>query len=305
MTAMRKIVPCLWFDDRAEEAARAYAAAFEDAEPGEISRYGDEIAAIAGRPPGSVLTAGFRLPGLEAVALNGGPHFALNPSISFFVNCDSAAEVDALYARFSDGGTVLMPLQAYPFNERYAWLQDRFGTSWQFHTGGRPQKVVPFLMFSGRLHGRLQEAVALYTSIFPDSRIEEIGRRGEDGAPDPAGRTRHAVFHLAGHEVRALDSPHDHPFAFNEAFSLQVMCDSQEEVDHYWSRLGEGGAPEAQQCGWLKDRYGLSWQVVPRRLIEMLRDPDAARVGRVSRAFLQMKKFDIAALERAYAGEAA
>lgn len=300
MTPKGKIVPCLWFDGRAEQAAQAYAAAFESAEAGEVSRYPEEIAAVAGRPPGSVLTASFRLPGLDAVALNGGPQYSLNPSISFFVDCDDPEEVAALHALLSEGGSELMPLAAYPFSERYAWVQDRFGTSWQLHAGRRGRKVAPFLMFAGGLCGRLEQALAHYTALFPESRIDSFGRLGEDGAPDPAGAARQAVFRLAGQEFRALESPLPHPFAFNEAFSLQVMCDSQQEVDHYWAGLGDGGPPEAQQCGWLKDRYGLSWQVVPRRLIEMLRDPDGAAVARVSQALLRMKKFDIAALERAY-----
>ena len=143
----------------------------------------------------------------------------------------------------------------------------------------------------------------LYASLFPGSGISGILRVGAGEAPDREGTVRHARFLLNGEAFTAMDSAHDHAFAFSEALSLMVGCDSQEEVDHFWRGLSEGG--QEGPCGWLKDRFGVSWQVNPTRLDEMLSDPDPEKVARVTRAFLAMEKFDIAALERAYSGDQA
>ncbi len=146
-----------------------------------------------------------------------------------------------------------------------------------------------------------EQAVRFYDSIFKDARIGHIARYGEAGQEihgKKPGSVMTIEFELNGTHFTALNG--GPVFQFNEAISLQVMCDSQEEVDHYWSQLGAGGPVEAQQCGWLKDRYGVSWQIVPKAMIDMLLDPDYARSQRVMAAMMQMKKLDIAALRRAY-----
>src|SRR5690606_26262881 len=163
----------------------------------------------------------------------------------------------------------------------------------------RQQKIVPCLWFDEQA----EEAAAFYTGIFPDSRITRITRYGEAGfefhgkAP---GTVMTVAFELAGQAFTALNG--GPLFRFSEALSLQVMCASQEEVDHYWARLGEGGDPQAQQCGWLKDRFGLTWQVVPEALLEMLQAEDQAAVQRATEAMLRMRRLDVAALWRAFAG---
>jgi len=160
-------------------------------------------------------------------------------------------------------------------------------------------KIVPCLWFDSEG----EDAARFYTGIFPDSRISHIERFpaiGQEIHGKPAGSVMTVSFELAGQPFTALNGgPH---FKFNEAVSLQVMCDSAEELDHFWSRLGEGGPVEAQQCGWLKDKFGLSWQIIPKRMLEMMADPDKAKVQRVFGAMLQMKKLDLAALERAFNG---
>lgn len=306
MTDTQEIIPSIWFDDQAEEATHHYASVFADAEVGTISRTNREIAEVAGRPEGTVLTVSFRIAGQAFTALNGGPVFELNPAISFFVNCSDAREVDALYDSLATGGTVLMPLQAYPFSERYAWVQDRFGVSWQLNAAPRAQRIAPCLMFVGAQCGRAEEAMQRYAEIFPRSDIDTVAR-WEDGEapPNTAGTVKHAIFSLAGQEFRAMDSAFDHAFTFNEALSLQVICETQDEIDHYWERLADGGDPQARRCGWLKDRFGVSWQVVPAALFDMLNDADPRRVERASRAFLQMEKFDLDKLRRAFDGERA
>ena len=161
------------------------------------------------------------------------------------------------------------------------------------------QKITPCLWFDDRA----EEAVEFYTAVFRNSKIVKIARYGEAGREihgKPAGTVMTVVFELDGQAFTALNG--GPIFKFNEAISFQVFCDTQEEVDYYWDKLSEGGDEKAQQCGWLKDKYGLSWQVVPTVLPEMLTDSDSEKSGKVMNAMLQMKKLDIDELTRAYAG---
>ena len=155
------------------------------------------------------------------------------------------------------------------------------------------QKITPCLWFDTQA----EEAAKYYTSIFENSRITEVSYFGDAG-PRPAGMVMTVDFELHGQGFVALNGGPD--FTFNEAISMQVSCDSQEEVDEYWSRLTDGG--EEGPCGWLKDRYGVSWQIVPKRLVELLKDPDPERSQRVMQAMLQMKKIEVSVLEQAAAG---
>lgn len=156
------------------------------------------------------------------------------------------------------------------------------------------QKITTYLWFDNDA----EEAINFYTSIFNNSRIVNVSRYPE-GGPGPAGTMMSATFELEGQQFMALNGgPH---FKFNEAISLFVDCTSQEEVDTLWNRLLEGGGQESR-CGWLKDRFGLSWQIVPRQLGELMGDPDPAKAQRVMQAMLQMQKIDIAGLQRAYEG---
>lgn len=159
-------------------------------------------------------------------------------------------------------------------------------------------RITPCLWFDDQA----EEAARFYASIFPDARIGKITRYGKEGFEihgRPEGSVMTAEFELDGQTFTALNG--GPVFRFNEAISLQVDCETQAEVDHFWEKLSEGGDESAQQCGWLKDRYGVSWQIVPAILRRMLQDPDAAKSGRVMKALLQMKKLDIARLEQAYA----
>ncbi len=156
------------------------------------------------------------------------------------------------------------------------------------------QKIITYLWFDQQA----EEAAEFYTSLFPDSKILEVNRYGDAG-PGPKGQAMMVRFQLAGQEHLALNGGPQ--FRFNEAISLFVNCDTQEEVDHLWERLtGNGG--EESMCGWLKDRYGLSWQIVPKALPKLLSDPDTGRAQRAMQAMLGMRKIDVAALERAADG---
>ena len=163
----------------------------------------------------------------------------------------------------------------------------------------RLQRITPCLWFDDQA----EEAAGFYTAIFKNSRIVHVSRYGEAGREihgKAPGTVMVVAFELDGHAFTALNG--GPVFKFNEAVSLQVSCETQDEVDHYWNRLSAGGDERAQQCGWLKDKYGVSWQVVPTALIDMLNDPDYDKSQRVMTAMLQMKKIDLEKLRRAYAG---
>ncbi len=302
---MPRIASNLWFDSQAEEAARLYASLFKDSRIGRKTYYGKAGFEIHGQPQGKLMTIEFELEGQPFVALNGGPVFKFTPAVSFLIACATKEEVDATWEKLSPGGTALMELGPYPFSERYGWIQDRFGLSWQVMAyGDRPlvQKIIPTLMFTGGVCGRAEEAIRHYVSVFSAAKVGAIVRYAKGEEPDREGTIKHAAFTLEGQELAAMDSARKHDFGFNEAVSFIIRCRDQAEIDRYWDRLTAGGDPNAQICGWLKDKFGVSWQVTPTILEEMLQDPDPAKVARVTEAFLKMKKFDIAGLVKAFQG---
>lgn len=300
---MQKITPNLWFGDDAEDAVNVYTDIFDDSSIGTVSRYDEASAAASGQPEGSVMTVAFELEGQQFLALNGGSAFEFTPAISFTVSCPTSDEVDELWARLSDGGEELMPLDSYPFSDRYGWTTDEFGVSWQLiHADdGAEREIVPSLLFVGERCGQAEEAIEFYTSTFDETAVGDVARYGPDQPPDEAGTVMHADFTLEGQRFAAMDSAMDHGFDFTEAISFIVDCADQAEVDYYWDELTADGGTEGQ-CAWLEDRYGVSWQIVPTILPELLQDEDADRSGRVMEALLGMTKIDIEALETAYAG---
>jgi predicted 3-demethylubiquinone-9 3-methyltransferase (glyoxalase superfamily) len=291
---MPNITPHLWFDKEAVEAAEFYTSTFPDSKVTNVST-------ITDTPSGDCDIVSFELIGQPFQAISAGPFFKFTPAISFLVRCATADEVDALWSKLSEGGTPLMPLDSYPFSERYGWTSDRYGLSWQVMLDTRgeiDQAIVPMLMFVGDVCGKAEEAANQYASLFPDSKIDHVQRYGEGEEPEQTGTVRHLYGSLDGYKFAAMDSAHEHDFTFNEAISLMVGCDTQDEIDHYWDALS--AVPESEQCGWLKDRFGVSWQIIPSALDELLTSGSQEQIDRVTQAFLQMKKFDIAELERAY-----
>jgi predicted 3-demethylubiquinone-9 3-methyltransferase (glyoxalase superfamily) len=276
--AISNIYPCLWFDGQGEAAAKFYIETFKN---GEITANN-----------GMVQT--FKLFGQQFMALNGGPQFKINPSISFFVLCDSEAEIAGYWKALADGGKVMMPLDKYPWSEKYGWCQDKFGVCWQLMIGkmqDNTQKIVPSLMFTKAQNGKAEEAINHYTSIFENTKINEIDRYKE-GEGDTIGNVKYALFQLNSQYFTAMESSMMHNFSYNEGLSFVIPCEKQEEIDHYWNKLSEGG--EESQCGWLKDKYGVSWQVIPEILGKLMSDPEKSQ--RVIQAFLKMKKFNIQTL---------
>ncbi|MEB2780735.1 VOC family protein [Algoriphagus sp. C2-6-M1] len=276
------IHPCLWFDGNAKEAAEFYCSVFSDS-------------AIHQENP---MVVTFEAAGQKFMCLNGGPEYMFTPAISFYTIAQSEGEIQLLWDKLIENGRALMPLGTYPWSEKYGWLQDKFGITWQL-TIDKPeysdQKFIPALLFSGTNFGQAEEAIDFYSSVFHSSTTKLISRYGPDDPNGQDGTVNHAQFELNGQLFVAMDSAIVHNFEFSEAFSFVLECKDQAQIDYYWEKLLEGG--KESQCGWLKDKFGVSWQVVPEILSELMSDP--ARSGRVIQAFMKMKKFDIEQLKNA------
>ena len=272
-----KIYPCLWFDHQAREATEYYCSIFKDSK---ILQ--DAEVAIT-----------FSIFGQKFMGLNGGPTFKINPSVSFFLFCSSSDEVTEKWDKLSGGGQIMMPLDGYPWSEKYGWCADKYGVNWQIMLSkeDNTQTITPALMFTGSVSGKAEEAMNFYTSLFPDSKIKDISRHPE-GSGLLSGQVNHGRFTLMGDSFIAFDGGMTHSFGFDEGVSFVINCDTQEEIDYYWQKLTEGGTEG--QCGWLKDKFGISWQIVPAILGDLMSDVNKS--PKVMEAFLKMKKFDIGKL---------
>ena len=294
---MQNITPHLWFDKEAKEAAEFYTSVFDNSKINFTTQ-------IRGTPSGDCDLVGFQIMGYDFMAISAGPLFKINPSISFHVKCKTTEEVDAFWGKLLEGGTVLMELGEYPFSKRYGWIEDKYGVSWQviFTETNFKQKITPVMMFTQDLCGKAEEAVKFYTSIFKNSKTEFLARYEKGESPvDKSGTIKYAHFILDGQEFGVMDSAQDHKFKFNEAISLLIACNAQDEIDYYWEKLSAD--PKAEQCGWVKDKFGLSWQVWPTIIGDMIKKGTKEQVARLIKAFLPMKKVDIEKLKEAYQGK--
>ena len=256
-------------------------------------------------PRGSVveqapgLAATVSIHGFRLSLINGGDQYAPNPSISCILNFDpllfggedqARAYLDELYERLSAGG-VLMELGEYPFSPRYAWVRDRFGMTWQLmltDPAGEPRPfILPSFMFGGTNPAKAEEATEAWIALFDDAHRGAL-RRYEEGGPMEAGTVMFTDFTLRGTWMAAMDSGAFHDFTFTPGVSMIVSCRDQEEIDRYWTGLS--AVPEAERCGWCVDRWGVSWQVVPHNIAELM--ADAATREKI----LQMGKIDLACL---------
>ena len=280
----QRIIPAIWCDGTADEAARFYADVFRE---GSVVEQAPGLAA-------TVSIHGFRLS-----LINGGDQYAPNPSISCILNFDpllfggedqARAYLDELYERLSGGG-VLMELGEYPFSARYTWVRDRFGMTWQLmltDPAGEPRPfILPSFMFGGTNHANAKEATEAWIALFDDSR-RGVLYRYEEGGPMAAGTVMFTDFTLRGTWMSARDSGASHDLTFTPGVSMIVSCRDQEEIDRYWTGLS--AVPEAERCGWCVDRWGVSWQVVPDNIAELM--ADAATREKI----LQMDKIDLTRL---------
>lgn len=275
------IYPCLWFDGNAKAAAEFYTPLFKNSK-------------ITAENPMVVI---WELDGTKIMGLNGGPIFKINPSVSLFVLCETIEETDKLWNKLCEGGTVMMPMDKYPWSEHYGWVQDKFGMTWQVsivYNEGDKAKITPCLLFTDKRFGQGEAALSFYTKVFANSKKDQVILYPEGDAN--AGKLMYSEFKLGSYNMIAMDGPGDHKYTFNEAVSFVIDCDNQTEIDYYWDKLIADGGQESQ-CGWLKDKFGVSWQVVPSNLGAMVNDP--VKGQRVVAAFMKMKKFIIADLENA------
>ncbi|MBK6937802.1 MAG: VOC family protein [Chitinophagaceae bacterium] len=277
------IYPCIWYNGNANAAAEFYCSLF----------------ASSKITVDSPMVVNFELNGQKFMGLNGGPRYKPNPSVSFFVSCETNEEINTLWAKLAEGGSIMMPLDKYDWAERYGFLQDKFGLSWQrmkVKYSDVNQKITPCFLFVGDSYGKAEAAVHMYTKVFPSSSISGIKLYPENEGEQVAGKVKHSQFILDDKVFMAMDGFGAHEFAFTEGVSFVVNCDTQDEIDYYWEKLIEGGGEESM-CGWLKDPFGISWQIIPANIGELMMNPEKGQ--RVMTALFQMRKLDIAALQHA------
>ncbi len=281
-----KIFPCLWFDGDGKSAAVFYTETF-----------GGHIAVD------TPMVLNIDLFGQKLMLLDAGPQFKKNASISFTVICETPEEVRTYWQNLTEEGMILMDLGEYAWSKLYGWVRDKFGVTWQLYLGENlgSQKIIPTLMFIHENNGKAAEAMNLYTKTFPNSKVGNILKYGEgvgNETHEIAENVQHANFEIDGFTLFCMDNSYDHAFDFNEAISLVVLTENQEETDRLWSSLTADGGQESM-CGWLKDKFGVSWQIVPKRLLELMNGDDHQKGIKVMQAMMQMKKIIIKDLEDA------
>ncbi len=281
------IFPCLWYNGDGKESAEFYCKIFSGT--------------ITSDTP---MVLNIELFGQKLMLLNGGPQFEKNASVSFMVLCETDAEVEDYWDQLSNGGIVLMELGEYPWSKKYGWVRDRFGVTWQLYLGEKQseQKIIPTLMFIHKNNGKAMEAMKLYTNVFPNSKIGNVLKYGEgvgNETHEVPENVQHAHFEIDGFSFFCMDNSYDHKFDFNEGISTVVMTDNQQQTDHLWNALTADGGTESM-CGWLKDKFGLSWQIIPKKLIQLVSDSDQEKGQKVAQSMMKMQKIVIKDLEEAY-----
>ncbi|MFC3900951.1 VOC family protein [Aliicoccus persicus] len=296
----QKVVPHLWFETEAQEAAEFYTDIFPNSKI--LSR-----STISDTPSGDAGQVVFEILGYRFMAISAGPYFTKNPAISFLIPFRSEEKdlIDEIWSKLLDGGKALMDLGDYPFSSKYGWVEDKYNVSWQLYLVDDketfpPSTVVPTLTFTNDVVGKAEEAAKLYTDLFNSTNSLDMCYYPEGMEPNLTSHVMNGHFLLDAERFVVQDSAISHEFNFNEGISLMVNCEDQDEIDHFWNGLS--AVPESEQCGWLKDQYGVSWQIVPKRMDEMLENGSEEQIKRVTEAFLKMKKFDLAELEKAYKG---
>ncbi len=272
----KQITPCLWFNDQAKEAAELYCSVFKKSK-------------ITAQSP---IVTEIEVSGQKFILLDGGSKYQSNPSISFYYICENEQELDKIWKGFEKDGNVMMPLKKYHWSEKYGWITDKFGISWQLALGKISevgQKITSCLMFTGKQYGRVDEAIEHYTTILKNGSVDGILRYGANELPDKEGKVKHAQIKIDGQTFMLMESAADHKFSFTEGVSLTLYCETQDEIDYYWEKFTESG--EESMCGWLKDKFGVSWQIIPTALGEIMSDPTKA--GKAAEAFMSMRKLNI------------
>lgn len=279
---MQRIVPNVWRNGTAEQAGEYYASVLPNATSVVTARYPTEgLLEFQQDMAGLALVVDVVIDGYRIALVNADDTFAPNPSISFILNFDplmfggdedaARRALDQLWTALGDGGSALMPLEEYPFSKYYGWMQDRYGVSWQLmltDPAGDPRPfVIPQLMFGGAAHGQARAALDKYTGLFIESEVGNV-------YPAPDGNSiMFGEFRVGEQWFAVTDGGGEQAFSFTCGVSLEVSCHAQAELDRIWNALS--AVPEAEQCGWLADEFGVSWQVVPSNLGELMQRPGA------------------------------
>ncbi len=277
----QEISTCIWCNHTAHAMAQLYTTAFPHA----------SVVQDSG------ITINMLIGDTHLLLLNGGPHFSPNASLSLFTIIKGEEELQKAWQALTDGGRIMMPLDKYPWSLQYGWVEDKYGVSWQLSLpmeDALPKTITPCLMFSGPNAGKAAEAIDFYLSVIKPSHIKLIDHYSETDA-DVKGYIKHAQLMLGETCLIAMDSSNEQGATFSEGMSLILHCHTQEEIDGYWEKLAAGGSHA--MCGWLKDKFGVSWQIVPTALSKLLQN--SASAHKVMQALMQMKKLVIADLEAA------
>ncbi|QYM76558.1 VOC family protein [Leucobacter luti] len=299
--AAQRIVPNIWCSGTAGDAGSFYSQALPNTSFEIESRY-PTTGLLPFQEPlaGEPLTVAVSVGGYRLTLVNAGDEFRPNQSISLMLNFDplnysggvlaARAELDATWEALADGGEVLMPLGEYPFSARYGWVADRYGVNWQLmltDPAGDPRPfVIPSLLFGAGVQNRAAEAIDFYVSVFSNAAAGMRAPYGESTGPASADALMFGEFRIGEQWFAAMDSGVEQQESFSCGVSLEVKCEDQEEIDRLWEALS--AVPEAEQCGWLADKFGVSWQIVPENMGELMERPDAFP------HMLQMKKLIIA-----------
>ncbi|SDF58389.1 VOC family protein [Chitinophaga filiformis] len=273
------IFPCIWFDGKAKEAFDFYVSVFPN------SRITDE----------NPIVVKALLDGTEIMGLNGGPMYKPNPALSFMWVSNDKVAIAQIWEKLAEDGRIFMQLDSYPWSASYGWIEDRYGVSWQLYYGAddwKYNKLVPTLMFGQAQQGQCQQALDFYERTFPAYKNDGLLRYSEGPM---TGQIQHTQFTLNGHLLMAMDSGVPQHMTFTEGVSLVLECDDQETIDYYWNAFTKSG--EEGLCGWCKDPFGISWQVVPKNIGQLLfksHNPQKAQ-----EALMQMRKIEITELQNA------
>ena len=295
----QKITPNLWLDGNAREAVDFYVSVFPGSKITGGMKYpttkeeglADSQLDMAGKD----LTISFTLAGHDLLAINAGSEFRPTPANSFMVNFDLKGDPEArehlnqVWEKLIDGGEALMELGEYPFSKYYGGVKDKYGYTWQLilpkPEGEARPCIIPSLAFTRDVYGRAEEALTYYTSVFKDAKIGTVAKYQEDSEMAKKGTVMFSDFNLDGEWFTAMDAGGPQNYTFTEAVSYSIACKDQAEIDYFWEKLS--AVPESEQCGWCKDKFGVSWQIVPENMVELMQRPGAfARM-------MQMHKLEI------------
>ena len=285
---MLTIKCCLWFNQTAKNAVNFYKNTFGDLEIEHTEYYTKAGSEIHQQSEGTVMTISFKLWNQDFIALNGNSMFKHSPSFSNFVYVKSTADLDKIWNQLTVDGTIRMPLNEYPWSKKYGWVADQYGVEWQLMLSEGENKIVPAILFVDSLYGKGQQALDFYLKSFPVSKL--IAKEITDE------HILFSQFKLYNQEFILMEGAGAHGHVFSESYSIVLNCETQAEIDQFWTQLTMNGGQKGP-CGWLKDSFGISWQVVPKDLSLWLKEAPQNKKEKLLAKLMDMEKLNIAELK--------